>query len=367
MRKPSFDFESAEQKKEDDYETILSNLASDIQKRQLQLSEIRLRERRSTLLVTLYTLAGWVAYVSVWYLNALPVLGNGQNPSMDRALKRLPVVIGPFMILFIRRIVQIWYKRKGDAEEKTLQVLMKKRREKVEEIKKKTNYYSTRDLIQRYDESSPSPTPLRQRLIPGQLPPSTPQRQPVPNNINPTLRTPASVTGLQAHLSRNYYHRYFLIHVADSFNVKAVTPPFPTAPPRKQWYDKLADAILGDDDPNIASPSSRYALICEKCFAHNGLVKESMWEDAQYVCPKCNHFNASIRSRRPGSRQSVSPTTSAVTSPLSPALPLPTQQQRQPSRSAPSPTRSSQEPEGDLPTVDASAMEIDPVEGSASL
>lgn len=53
-------------------------------------------------------------------------------------------------------------------------------------------------------------------------------------------------------------------------------------PPRKQWYDKLADAILGDDDSSSASASaSRYALICGKCFAHNGLVKESMWEDVR--------------------------------------------------------------------------------------
>lgn len=60
----------------------------------------------------------------------------------------------------------------------------------------------------------------------------------------------------------------------------AVTPR-PGPSPRKQWYDKLADALLGEDDPNIASPSSRYALICEKCFVHNGLVKESMWEETR--------------------------------------------------------------------------------------
>ena len=55
----------------------------------------------------------------------------------------------------------------------------------------------------------------------------------------------------------------------------------PNQPGRKQWYDRLADAILGDEDPAPASPSSRYALICEKCFTHNGLVKESAWEDAR--------------------------------------------------------------------------------------
>jgi len=57
--------------------------------------------------------------------------------------------------------------------------------------------------------------------------------------------------------------------------------PQPTGPPRKLWYDKLADALLGDDDHTPSASASRYALICEKCFAHNGLVKESMWEDAR--------------------------------------------------------------------------------------
>ena len=51
-------------------------------------------------------------------------------------------------------------------------------------------------------------------------------------------------------------------------------------PPRKHWYDKVADAILGDDD-TITAASSRYALICQRCFAHNGLVKESVWEETR--------------------------------------------------------------------------------------
>ena len=54
----------------------------------------------------------------------------------------------------------------------------------------------------------------------------------------------------------------------------------PMPPPRKQWYDKVADAILGDDD-TITAASTRYALICQKCFGHNGLVKESVWEETR--------------------------------------------------------------------------------------
>lgn len=91
------------QKPEEDYETILSNLANDVQKAQVKLSEIRLRERRSTLLVTAYTLAAWAVYVSLWYMNVLPNLPHAgerrtvRDVKVDRAVKFLPVVIGPIM------------------------------------------------------------------------------------------------------------------------------------------------------------------------------------------------------------------------------------------------------------------------------
>ena len=81
-----------------------------------------------------------------------------------------------------------------------MQALVKERREKVEEVKKKTNYYSTRDLIQRYDETSPA-TPLQPRVNPAQPLPVTPQqRQPPPINMSSNGKTinPA----LQAQLSR---------------------------------------------------------------------------------------------------------------------------------------------------------------------
>ena len=97
-------FSFGTQKSEEDYETVLSNLANDIQKRQTQLSDIRLRERRSTLVVTLYTLAAWVGYLSLWYMNALPDLRDGKyirNGSTEKALKGLPVIIGPIVCVYI--------------------------------------------------------------------------------------------------------------------------------------------------------------------------------------------------------------------------------------------------------------------------
>lgn len=207
-----------------------------------------------------------------------------------------------------------------------------------------------RDLLQRYDEPVSSPG-LRQRVVPGPTPtqPSTPQR-PMLQKPNGRLQTPRQLGN----------------------PLIAVSPPAapaPSVPPRKQWYDKLADALLGDDDHTPNASTSRYALICEKCFAHNGLVKESMWEDArmfskrqnmiyrltfynlEYVCPKCNHFNPSARSKR------LRPTSPPATPSTTPSPPLtttttPTALPRQPSPVARS---------GSPPTVDkdASMMEVD--------
>ncbi|KAH6891585.1 hypothetical protein BKA70DRAFT_1201672 [Coprinopsis sp. MPI-PUGE-AT-0042] len=355
-------------KPEEDYETILSNLANDVQKRQVKLSEIRLRERRSTLLVTIYTLAVWALYVSLWYMQALPGL-NGhlgtKNAQVEKFVKGVPVAVGPIVALFIRRIVQIWYDRKGNAEEKQLQRLMKERRDKVEEIKKKTNYYTTRDLLQKYDETSsgnPGETPLRKRNG-GPVPPNTPftPRQPQPQQqqgpraplaIDPRLRTPASKPPVDPRLTGLF--RASEPHAASSnMFTSAITPSYQVVPPRKQWYDKVADAILGDDDSSFQSPSSRYALICEKCFMHNGLVKESMWEEAQYVCPKCGHFNASVRSKK--ARQTgISPSTPVGISRLPSHSPSPSALSRS-SRSSP-PTS-----DRDAPTVDndVTNMEVD--------
>jgi hypothetical protein len=205
----------------------------------------------------------------------------------------------------VGRIVQTWYKSKGDAEgthychalsytrvsailaEKTIQNLLKQQRGKVEEIKKKTNYYSTRTLIERYDD--PSASPLRRRVGPSNahpLPPATPKNiSPQPNtnvqtpNVPGALKTPSKPPTQFSRKSFFLLSQHFAKPYQPLESTLTQSQPFPT--PRRQWYDKLVDALLGDDEQAPNAASSRYALICEKCFTHNGLVKESMWEDAR--------------------------------------------------------------------------------------
>lgn len=219
--------------------------------------------------------------------------------------------------------------------------VLKKQRDTVEEIKKKTNYYNTRNLIEMYDEPSPlnlGATPLRRRNVPLSSVPQTPlapQLSPRPPQQQRLQTSNGQVRGPVLQLSRVYC---CLTVACYTDTLAHLATPQPIQAARKHWSDKLADAILGDDDEQSATvTASRYALICQECFAHNGLVKENVWEDTrqspcmvamcrlltiirtEYVCPKCGFFNPSARSKkkRPAQR---TPSPPSPPSPQHPSL-----------------------------------------------
>ena len=93
------------QSKPEDYEQVLASLANDIAKRQQSLSEIRLRERRSTLLFSVYALALWGLWASLWYADYLPnvstilpgVSGHARESTWEKTAKSVPVCVGPIV------------------------------------------------------------------------------------------------------------------------------------------------------------------------------------------------------------------------------------------------------------------------------
>lgn len=55
-----------------DYDTVLSRLSSEIAEAKTNLSEIRLRQRRISLLVTVYGVLLWFAWVALWWIGGIP-------------------------------------------------------------------------------------------------------------------------------------------------------------------------------------------------------------------------------------------------------------------------------------------------------
>jgi hypothetical protein len=271
----------------EDFETILSNLTHSITTKEQRLADIRERERNAAFSVTLYTLALWGAYVVMYVTGTLPRFLSGRRTAtkdqIEAGLKILPLVCGPIFAVTTRRVVQWWFQRKGGAEEEALRKLRKEKRDKIEEFKKKNAYYETRSLLERYDVAPSTPqSALRQRP---QGPNGIPSTQATPSNSRPQSVKPNHV------IPNNSPNNPF------GPGPQQARQPSPSIAQR-QWFDKLADAVLGDEPASADPAQTRYALICGNCFSHNGLVKEEQWEIMQYVCPKCGAFNPSPQAKR---------------------------------------------------------------------
>ncbi|KAL7422131.1 hypothetical protein Q5752_002774 [Cryptotrichosporon argae] len=324
-------------RREADYETVLARLATEVAEAKTRLAEIRLRERRFSLLVILYGLGLWGAWVGLWWFGGLPwgLIGWSTDDVEVRVAGAAGVGGGPVVIYLLNRVVHLIFTRLRASEETHLRLLLAKQRKQVDEIKKATNYDSTRKLIEQYDEANAG------RFGTPQLvgSPHTPKRQPPPPQ--PQLTGPAGTPRAPGHLAGAggtpaqpgavpgtpvaipeglTADQAAALHM----HMQSIQPVLPT--PEKRWYDRLADSILGDDPSQAAH--SKYALVCENCFRHNGLVgSKQEWERMKWICPRCNHLNAAPASRpASGAPSRADPTLTPTPAPkpaLTPAPPSP--------------------------------------------
>lgn len=154
-------------------------------------------------------------------------------------------------IYYGRKTLRWSYTRKQSREEANLASLRAEQKLKVEELKKKTSYYTTKSLLDRYENGSSAKRQEQQQQQQQQN-----QRRPAPQ-----VAGPAVGAAPQLQLPANASMRSA---------TPAVPQPMQTAlrqPRERQWYDRLIDAVVGDE-----GPETKFALVCNHCFAHNGLV-----------------------------------------------------------------------------------------------
>ncbi|EJT47020.1 hypothetical protein A1Q1_04263 [Trichosporon asahii var. asahii CBS 2479] len=131
------------------YEERLAKLASEIEAAKTHLSEVRLRERRFKLAINAYGIGLWAIWVGLWYFDQIPwgLVGWSSHGNEARAVGTAIVAAGPILLL------SIIFTRIRISDETRLRLLLSKQRTAIDEIKKATNYDSTRKLIEQYDEA----------------------------------------------------------------------------------------------------------------------------------------------------------------------------------------------------------------------
>jgi len=232
-----------------------------------------------------------------------------------RAIRVLPMFVLPAVSSLIYSTVVNFTRMLERKDQKTLEKLRAERKAKIDELKEKTNYYLTQQLIQKYDldpaakaaAASVLASKLGEetglKLHVGEEPkldaavarsndveilPSDGMR----NRKQPNARGSRTGSPSAAHPPAQGTES------SPTASAGLETAPAPMVVEHHQgtgandggWIAKIAALLVGED------PSQSYALICGNCHMHNGLARKEDYPHVTYYCPHCNALNTSKQS-----------------------------------------------------------------------
>lgn len=229
-----------------------------------------------------------------------------------RALRVLPVFALPGFSVLLYSTCSGYFRMCARKDQKTLDRLRAERQAKIDELKERTNYYMTQQLIQRYD-LDPAAKAAAASVLASKLG--------AESGLNFTIRDDAGIIQNQAKSHdaevvqsaglRNRKHSHGRSVSVDSISTEQLAEEQdasavlanPKDGARQQgyvvehhqrgsaseggWISRLAAMLVGED------PSQCYALICGSCHMHNGLARKEDFPYITYYCPHCHALNGS--------------------------------------------------------------------------
>ena len=197
-------------------------------------------------------------------------------------------------VFVVRLGLTTYYEYRTSNIQSHLFDLQKQRDSTIEKLKAATKYNDTQDLLKRYSGIPTSKTkpagPAERKTTPKQgnalkdgrttfVPPPTAN---IPGRNGPAIFTDTpqrSAPQSRSPLSQDAYPTSGATspiqgpvspqHVSAEFapNAFSAAPQYSQANERSRWYDRITDALLGEDE---TSPRARLALICDTCRLVNG-------------------------------------------------------------------------------------------------
>lgn len=221
-----------------------------------------------------------------------------------RAIRVLPVFAFPVLAILLYTLSAKYYRMRERKDQKTLDRLREERQAKINELKERTNYYLTQQLIQKYD-SDPTAKEAAARVLAAKLGADSglklASESSQGDGINAAALAEAVVaaTGEEAELTgprRRSARQRASSSTSQQFNQATSSQsgrydPWPqsdqaTGKPSGGGLVARVAAMLVGEDPNQC-----YALICRNCRMHNGLSTKEEFPFVTYYCPHCNFLN----------------------------------------------------------------------------
>ncbi|CAL9203993.1 unnamed protein product [Musa hybrid cultivar] len=228
-----------------------------------------------------------------------------------RAIRVLPMFVLPGLSSVIYSTLVSFIRMFDRKDQKTLDKLRAERKAKIDELKERTNFYNTQQLIQKYD-LDPAAKAAAATILASKLGADSGLTVYVgdePNPCAPLVKSSdakhVQTTGLrnrkQSHArSSSTVISQSVSETPNEFGVgaqeipslaqKAVEHYKGSGSNGGGWIARIASLLVGED------PSQCYALICGNCHMHNGLARKEDFPHITYYCPHCHALNTSRQS-----------------------------------------------------------------------
>ncbi|XP_068642674.1 uncharacterized protein At2g24330-like [Aristolochia californica] len=293
-------------RKTDDFEKKLQHISKEEASVHARLQK-RTRRWRTTAR-NIISLSVVLEVVAVIYA-VLTTRTLGLNWKM-RALHVLPMFVLPGLSFVIYSMLSRFTRMRERKDRMTLERLRAERKAKLDELKERTGYYSTQQLIHMYD-LDPLAKAAAASVLAHKLGEDAGLKVYVGDEGN-TSRPSGKSNDIQLVQSsglRNRRHRHSQSSSAGSIATphsaeeNAQTASFeenevqgknqpvvvghyqqPTNS-NEGWLARLAALLVGED------PTQSFALICGNCHMHNGLARKEDFPYITYYCPHCNALN----------------------------------------------------------------------------
>ncbi|XP_015885339.3 uncharacterized protein At2g24330 isoform X2 [Ziziphus jujuba] len=226
-----------------------------------------------------------------------------------RAFRVLPMFLLPALSSLAYSTAVSFIRMCDRKDQKTLERLRAERQAKIDELKEKTNYYSTQQLIQRYD-TDPAAKAAAATVLASKLGADSGLKVFVGDEpkVDVPIAKSNDVEVVQPGGLRNRKQQHTSssagstpLHHSNEGTPHSLGSEGPQTPEHNQlavnhypqgsstqdggWIARIAALLVGED------PTQSYALICGNCHMHNGLVRKEDFPYITYYCPHCNALN----------------------------------------------------------------------------
>jgi len=291
---------------------ILENLEEKISSIQDFQKDTEIKQKRIVGRFLIFSCGVYVVATLLFYYYFFP------KERKTQILYLVPFAITPSLIYLLKRLLTFYYNRKIRKNEKKLVELRAEKKKILENVMETETFKVARTILEKYASDqirrvtlpSTEVTPLKQSNMSISRTPDVRNR--FPNRLPQTqIKTgPGSFAGIQTPTMRPSINSRTPALPITSMNksiagtstsAQSAQLPRSIIPKERSIFDKMVDYLIGD------GPSNRYALICKKCFMHNGMALKEEFEYFSFHCCYCQTFNPARKQRPVGPKLDTTP------------------------------------------------------------